>query len=74
VEKVFAFQGTAQEFLMIDAFLNSNYEDEPCGLLYLSGDNHGNVCYCGFPFYYLQTPQAQQMVHEVLDLFGEERQ
>ncbi len=73
VEKVSSFQGTAQEFLTIDSFLNSNYEGEPCALLYLSGDDHGNVCYCGFPFYYLQTPQAEQMVRELLDLFGEER-
>ncbi len=73
VEKVSSFQGTAQEFLTIDSFLNMEYEGEPCALLYLSGDDHGNVCYCGFPLYYLQTPQAEQMVHELLDLFGEER-
>ncbi len=72
VEKISSYQGAAQEILMIDSYLNQEFEGESCAVLCLSGDDHGNVCYCGFPFYYLQTPQAQVLFGELLHLFGEE--
>ena len=46
---------------------------EVCAPLYLSGSGRGNVCYLGFPLYYLQTPQVQAFFNELLPLFGEER-
>jgi hypothetical protein len=72
VEKLENFQGTGLEIYATDSFLNENYEGETSAVLYLSGDNRGNVCYLGFPLYYLQTPQAEALLQRVLALFGEE--
>jgi hypothetical protein len=73
VEKLQAYQGTALETFTIDSFLNQNFEGQVCGLLYLSGENHGNVSYLGFPLYYCRKPGVQAYMDEVLYLFGEER-
>ncbi len=56
----------------IDAFLNTRFGGRSCGVLYLTGDNHGNVCYFGFPLYYLQTEQVGPVIGRVMELFGEE--
>jgi hypothetical protein len=72
VEKVYPYGGEALELFTVDSYLNSEYEGVPCATLYLSGTNKGNVCYLGFPLYYLQTPQAEALVRRVLTLFGEE--
>ncbi len=72
VEKLVNFQGTGLEIYATDSFLNENYEGEASVVLYLSGDNRGNVCYLGFPLYYLQTPQAEALLQRILTLFGEE--
>jgi len=72
VEKLVSFQGTGLEIYATDSFLNPNYEGETSVVLYLSGDNRGNVCYLGFPLYYLQTHQVEAMLQRVLTLFGEE--
>ena len=72
VEMLVSFQGTGLEIYATDSFLNPDYEGETSVVLYLSGDNRGNVCYLGFPLYYLQTPQVEAMLRRVLTLFGEE--
>ncbi|MCK4915942.1 MAG: hypothetical protein KAS89_07210, partial [Candidatus Eisenbacteria sp.] len=59
VEKHESFQGTGLEIYGTDHFLNYNYEGETSVVLYLSGDNHGNVCYMGFDLYYLKTFQVK---------------
>ena len=41
-------------------------------MLYVTGDNHGNICYFGFPLYYLRTEQVEPVIDRVLELFGEE--
>jgi hypothetical protein len=71
VEKIEAYQGAPMETHFIDAFLNMNYEDEPCIVLKPTGSNRGNVCYFGFMLYYLQTPQVQAAFDRLLELFGE---
>lgn len=73
VEKLEPYQGTALEIFRIDSYLNDNYEGATCGLMYLSGDSHGNVAYFGFPFYYLQTEQVEPVMDKILELFGEEK-
>ena len=49
-----------------------SFEGEACGLLHLSGSDRGNVCYLGFPLYYLKTEEVQAFFQELLPLFGEE--
>ncbi len=71
VEKIEVFQGTAIEAFTIDAYLNANYEGQPCSVLYLSGDNHGNVCYFSVPLYYLQFDHVDPVIDKVMNLFGE---
>ena len=50
-----------------------NFEDRTCVLLSPTGTDHGNVCYFGFPLYYLQTAQVKAVFDKLLPLFGEER-
>ena len=50
-----------------------NFEDRTCALLSPTGSDHGNVCYFGFPLYYLQMPQVKTVFDKLLPLFGEER-
>jgi hypothetical protein len=71
VEKLVSYEGTGLEIYATDSFLNQNYEGETSVVLYLSGDNHGNVCYMGFPLYYLKTFQAKALFDELLPMFGE---
>jgi hypothetical protein len=71
VEKLVSFQGTSLEIYATDSFLNPYYEGETSVVLYLSGDNHGNVCYVGFPLYYLKTFQVKAFFDELLPLLGE---
>jgi len=73
VEKLESYRGTALEIFAMDSFLNTNYQGKTCGLLYLSGENHGNTCYLGFPLYYLRRPGVQAFMDRVLYLFGEEK-
>ncbi len=73
VEKLEVFQGSALEIMTMKSYLNMNYEGRTCGVLYLSGENHGNVCYLGFPLYYLQADHVQPVMDKILVLFGEER-
>jgi hypothetical protein len=40
-------------------------------VLYLSGDNHGNVCYVGFLRYHLKIRDVRAFFDAVLQLFGE---
>jgi hypothetical protein len=72
VEKVLSNGGGALEILEVDSFINPVWDEEPCASLYLSGTNRGNVCYFGFPLYYLQTAHVEDLVRRVLTLFGEQ--
>jgi hypothetical protein len=71
VEKLESFEGRSLEIYATDSYLNPNYEGETSVVLYLSGDNHGNVCYMGFGLYYLKTFQLKACFDELLALFGE---
>jgi hypothetical protein len=62
---------TGVESHMIDPYLNYTFEGRTCVLLSLTGANRGNVCYMGFPLYYLQTRQVKAFFDAVLPLFGE---
>jgi hypothetical protein len=73
VEKLEPHQAAALRIFEIDAFLNTEFDGEVCGLLYLSGSDRGNVCYLGFPLYYLKTHEVQAFFGDLLPLFGEER-
>lgn len=65
--------GTAIEFLGVDSFLNQNFEGGTCGVLRLSGDNHGNSCVFTFPLYYCRYDGVKTAIDQVLMLFGEEK-
>ena len=72
VENVYPYEGESIELLVVDSFINMSYDGETCAVLYLSGTDRGNVCYLGFPLYYMQTPHAEALLSRVLSLFGEE--
>ncbi len=57
----------------VEAFLNMNFQGRTCVLLSPTGADRGNVCYFGFPLYYLQTAQVKAVFDKLLPLFGEER-
>jgi len=67
------FQGSASEIFTMDAFVNQQWQDETVATLYLSGDNHGNVAYFGFPLYYMQFDQVKPNIDRILLLFGEQK-
>jgi hypothetical protein len=73
VEKLEAYQSAALPIFEIDSYLNMEFDGEVCGLLALSGSDRGNVCYLGFPLYYLKTDDVQAFFDVLLPLFGEER-
>jgi len=72
VEKLEAYQAQAVELLATDAFLNYNFDGEPSAVIYLSGDDRGNVCYVGFPLAFTQTDHAEALLRRALTLFGEQ--
>ena len=55
----------------IDSYLNYNFDGRTCVLLSPTGTDRGNVCYLGFPLYYLKTFQVKAFFDELLPLFGE---
>ena len=73
VEKLGPSSGSAVGVFEIDAFLNTGFDGEVCALMRLSGSDRGNVCYAGFPLYYLQTAGVEAFFGELLTRFGEER-
>jgi hypothetical protein len=72
-ERLGVNQGVGVVPFEIDSFVNMTFQDQPCGVLYLSGDNHGNVCYLTFPLYFMKTFQVRPVVDKLLRLFGEEK-
>jgi hypothetical protein len=73
VEALEPYDGLPIEAYGIDAYLNYNFEGETCCLLSPTGTSRGNICYFGFPLYYLQTDQVRAVFDRLLPLFGEER-
>ncbi len=71
VEKFRPCEREALEIYATDSYLNPNYEGETSVMLCLSGDDHGNVCYMGFPLYYLKTFQVKALFDNLLPMFGE---
>lgn len=71
VEKLEAYGGEPIEASVIDAYLNMNYEGEPCIMLNYTGTDRGNTCYFGFPLYYTQTDQAVALFDRLWEMFGE---
>jgi hypothetical protein len=71
VEKLDAYGGEPIEASVIDAYLNMNYEGEPCVVLRYTGTDRGNTCYFGFPLYYTQTDQAVALFDRIWEMFGE---
>jgi hypothetical protein len=65
--------GTGLEIYKIHSFKNVVFRDRSCAVLYLSGDNHSNTCYFGFPLYYMKTKDIKPTMDRVLALFGEEK-
>ena len=57
--------------MTVHSLINPVYDGKTCAVLYLSGTDKGNVCYLGFPLYYLQTQHAEMLLRHVLTLFGE---
>jgi hypothetical protein len=71
VEKFRPCEREALEIYATDSYLNPYYEGETSVMLRLSGDDHGNVCYMGFPLYYLKTFQVKALFDNLLPMFGE---
>jgi hypothetical protein len=72
-ERLGVNQGVGVVPFVIDSYINQEFEGQPCGVLYLSGDNHGNACYLTFPLYYMKTPEVRPVLDKILMLFGEEK-
>lgn len=73
VEIMDPYMGTSISSFRMDAFLNYNFDDQTCAVIYVSGTNHGNIAYFGFPFYSLKTPDVQHNMDAMLQIFGEEK-
>jgi hypothetical protein len=73
VDKLESYQGQGLEIMDMDALINPAFEGQPCAMLSLSGDNHGNALYLGFPLYYCQYDQVKDFLDRILALFGEEK-
>jgi hypothetical protein len=71
VDAVETYGGAGIESHVIDSYLNYNFHDRTCMLLSPTGTDRGNVCYLGFPLYYLKTFQVKAFFDELLLLFGE---
>jgi hypothetical protein len=72
IESLTPWAGTGIDGQLIDSHLNMNFDGVTCTVVSPSGSHHGNVCYFGFPLYYLQTPQVDAVLDALLQLFGEE--
>lgn len=73
VESMEYYQGTALEIMKVHAFKNRVFPGRTCATLYLSGDNHANTAYFGFPLYYMKTKDVIPVLDKILTLFGEEK-
>jgi hypothetical protein len=73
VEMIEPYMDQAVTIYNMDSHINFNFEGAPCGQVYLSGTNHSNVAYLGFPLYYLQTDHARGLIDRLLTLMGEEK-
>jgi len=71
VEVVHAWPGGGVEAQVIDAYLNWNFDGEPCTIVAIPEAGDGQVCYFGFPLYYLQAPQVRRVFHTLLERNGE---
>jgi hypothetical protein len=71
VEALQAWPGGGVEAQVIDSYLNMNFEGEPCTIVAIPDGGDGQVCYFGFPLYYLQAPQVKRVFHTLLERYGE---
>jgi hypothetical protein len=58
--------GTRRAYLF-DSYLNPTLDEKPCATALYPTDGTGSFAYFGFPFYYLKTAPAVQMVGALLD-------
>ncbi len=63
--------GAAIEAFSAECFLNFNFQGTTCALLSYTGSAKGNVCYFGFPLFFMKTPEVKPVVRALLELFGE---
>lgn len=71
VEAMQAWPGGGVEAQVIDAYLNMNFDGEPCTIVAIPQAGDGQVCYFGFPLYYLQAPQVRRVFNTLLERAGE---
>jgi hypothetical protein len=58
--------GTTARLYLFDAYLNDTLHEMPCATARFPTDGTGTLAWFGFPFYYLETPQATTMIGTVL--------
>ncbi len=57
---------TTARLYLFDSFLNPTLDEKPCATARFPIDGTGTFAYFGFPFYYLKTAPAIQMVESLL--------
>ncbi len=73
VESLETYCGFCVDAHAMDVYLNFSWAGQPCSMLSLTGTDHGNVCYFGFPLFYMQTDQALANFDKLLPLCGEQK-
>jgi hypothetical protein len=71
VEAMQAWPGGGVEAQVIEGYLNVNFYGEPCTIVAVPEEGRGQVCYFGFPLYYLQVPHVSRVFHTLLERYGE---
>jgi hypothetical protein len=71
VDALRSWSGGGVEAQVTDAYLNMNFEREPCTIVAVPEEGYGQACYFGFPLYYLQAPQVRRVFYTLLERCGE---
>ncbi len=71
VESLQTYQGAGIDAHAMDVYLNYTFDGQACSMLSFTGTDRGNVCYFGFPLFYMQTDQALANFDRLLPLCGE---
>lgn len=73
VESLETYQGAGIDAHAMDVYLNYTFDGQSCSMLSFTGSDRGNVCYFGFPLFYMQTDQALANFDRLLPLCGEQK-
>ena len=73
VESLQTYQCAGIDAHAMDVYLNYTFDGQSCSMLSFTGTDRGNVCYFGFPLFYMQTDQALANFDKLLPLCGEQK-